>query len=103
MNEFTHNNYTFRIKKMNVIELMALRSSISFSDIESLQKTYNSMLERVEVKITDDKWLQCKSGHDYYPNGLEHDFEMVEAIITHFLLYIKEVFTKSNSSSKEQV
>ena len=98
--ETTIKNFTFRIKKMNVIELMALRSTISFDDTNKAQKTYNEMLERIELNV-DEKWLQVKQGNDYYPASLEEDFELVEGLIKFFLQYLKSVFPKSNASKAE--
>lgn len=101
-NEFKAQSYKFRIKKMNAIELLALRTTLDFENIEKLQATYNNMLERVEVNIKDDKWIQVKQGDDYYPAGIEDNLELIELIVKEFLNYIKAVFLKSNESKKAQ-
>lgn len=86
---------------MNVIELMALKTTINFDDVDKLQKSYNNMLERIEVFVQDDKWLQVKQNEDYYPAGLENDFELVQRLITFFMVYLKDVFLKSSASSSQ--
>lgn len=101
-NEFKTQSHKFRIKKMNAIELLALRTTLDFDNIEKLQESYNNMLERVEVNIKDDKWIQVKQGNDYYPAGIEDDLETIEFIVKEFLGYIKSVFLKSNESKKAQ-
>lgn len=99
--EITIKEFKFRIKKMNVIELMAIRSTMNFDDVDKLQQTYNNMLERIELQV-GDKWLQVKQGDDYYPAGLENDFELTQDLITFFLSYLKSVFQKSNASTAKQ-
>lgn len=97
MNEFTVKDFKFRIKKMNAIELLALKSSISFDNVDELKQTYDSLLERVEVNVKDN-WLQVKQNDNYLPADIETDVELVDGLITAILQYIKSVFTKSNAS-----
>lgn len=99
--EITIKNFKFRIKKMNVIELMAIRSTMNFDDVDKLQKTYGNMLERIELNVQDDKWIQVKQGNDFYPSSLETDIELTQELITFFLAYLKEVFQKSSASSSQ--
>lgn len=99
--EFTVLNHNYRIKKMNMIEVLALQSQISFKDVESTQKFYNAVLERIEVNIGEG-WIAVKKGNDYYPAGIEDDIESLQLLIANFLSYIKEVFQKSNESSNSQ-
>lgn len=97
MNEIVIDNYQFRIKTMNMIEVLAFRSQLTFEDVDSTMKLYNQILERIEVQI-GDKWLPVKQKlqNIYYPAGIENDFEMIETLVGHFLGYIKSVFQKSN-------
>lgn len=98
MKEFTIKDFTFRIKKMNAVELLALRSQISFDSFESTQNAYNTLLTKCEVKVKD-AWIQVKQNNDFYPAGVEDDVEVIEGIIKEIISYVKEVFQKSNASN----
>lgn len=100
MEEFTLQDYTFRIKKMNALELMALRDQIGFDSYDASLHTYNIILENVEVKVKTD-WIQVKQKENFYPAGLEENVKLVSDICMNMIQYIKEVFTKSISSDKE--
>ena len=97
MENFTLNNNEFRIKKMNAIEVLAMRTQISFDTLEETMKFYNMLLEKVEVKCAD-KWIQVKDGENYYPAGIEDDIQVIDEIIKHVMDYLKTVFQKSNAS-----
>lgn len=51
--EFTVSNHEYRIKKMNMIEVFAFQSQITFKDIASTEALYNAMFERCEVNICE--------------------------------------------------
>lgn len=85
------NDNEYRIKKMNAIEVLALKSQIDFSTMESTIKCYSTILERIEVKVKD-QWMPVKNKDNYYPAELENDSKLMEQLITYFLEYIKEVF-----------
>lgn len=91
MEEFKVNEQTFRIKKMNAIELLAFRTQIDFNDFNSVIKLYSLILEKVEVKC-GDKWLTVKEGNNYYPAGIEEDVKGIQKILDEFLKYLKKVF-----------
>lgn len=97
MKEFEIKGNIYRIKKMNAIELLALRSQIDFDNIENAQKFYETILEKFEVKIKDE-WIVVKQGSNYYPNGIEDDIEVISELITQMMNYLKEVFLKSSKS-----
>ena len=97
--EFQIKNFKYRTKKMNAIELLALRSIINFGSVEQVTKCYNSLLERVEVQVKDDKWLQVKQGDAYFPADVENDFETIEALVANMLEYVRSVFQKSDASN----
>lgn len=101
MEEFEINGNTFRIKKMNAIELLALRDQIVFDDFDSSEKAYLEILSKIEVKIKEDQWLQVRQGNNFYPIGIEDDIVSIEALVLKVIGYLKEVFRKSNSSKKE--
>ena len=102
MTEIQIKNNTYRIKKMNAIEVLALQSQIDFEDIKSTMKCYNTLLERIEVQVKD-KWLPVKleNSDTYFPAGLEDDFELVDALMHFILSYLKSVFQKSNESKEK--
>lgn len=103
MNNITINKNNYRVKKMNAIELMALRSQIDFDNYDSVVKMYETLLEKIEVEI-NEKWLPVKTigTNIYLPQGVEDDVEVVEQLISFILEHIKSVFMKSNASKKEQ-
>lgn len=95
MNEFKVKEHTYRIKRMNMIEVLALQSQITFKNTEKTYQMYNELLERIEVQI-GDKWLPVKSKDMYFPNDVENDIETIQILIGHFLEYLKSVFRNSN-------
>ena len=97
MDEFEVKGLTFRIKKMNAIETLAMQSQISFDSMDETVKCYNTILERIEVKVKD-QWIQVKQGNQFYPAELENDVQMTEAIIKQMIAYLKSVFQKSDAS-----
>jgi len=96
MENFVINEHEYRIKKMNAIEMLALRSQIAFDNFEDTMNFYNLLLEKVEVKC-GDKWLQVKDGENYYPAGIEEDVDTVDELIGKAVEYLKSVFRKSNA------
>ena len=96
MENFVINEHEYRIKKMNAIEMLALRSQIAFDNFEDTMNFYNLLLEKVEVKC-GDKWLQVKDGENYYHAGIEEDVDTVDELIGKAVEYLKSVFRKSNA------
>lgn len=96
MENFVINEHEYRIKKMNAIEMLALRSQIAFDNFEDTMNFYNLLLEKIEVKC-GDKWLQVKDGENYYPAGIEEDIDTVDELIGKAVEYLKSVFRKSNA------
>lgn len=96
MENFVINEHEYRIKKMNAIEMLALRSQIAFDNFEDTMNFYNLLLEKVEVKC-GDKWLQVKDGENYYPAGIEEDVDTIDELIGKAVEYLKSVFRKSNA------
>lgn len=94
---FEINGINYRIKKMNAIEILAIRGTISFDDYEKLVKAYDVLLSKVEVQLKD-KWLQVKQGDDFYPASLENDPITVEKIAKQVMSYIVSVFQQSDTS-----
>ena len=94
--------FEYRIKKMNAIETLALRSQYrADATYEETANFYNTVLERMEVNAGKE-WLPVKTpGKDiYYPAGIENDIAAIEKLILHFVQHITEVFQKSNESKE---
>lgn len=105
MNEFNieEYNFTFRVKKMNAIQLLALRSQIDFDDYIKTEQFYNLVLNNIEVGF-DGQWLPVRSKAPngeiiYYPNGVDSNVDAVQSLINYFIKdFLKPVFTKSTES-----
>lgn len=98
MEEFTIKSLpnTFRIKKMNAIDILALRSQIDFDDFEKIRKVYGIMLENMEVKF-DNSWLPVKEKdkEEYYPAGIESNVHAINELLNYFMTeFLRPVFTK---------
>lgn len=93
-------NQTFRIKKLNAIEIFAIKTQIDFDNFKSALDTFNLILENVEVKL-DDNWLPVKDRSNYYPLGIEDDIVAIDEISAQFMKQFKEVFQKSNASTSK--
>lgn len=101
MNEFKINDYEFRIKKMNAIEVLAIQSQIYFTSTKHSEQLFNEILERVEVRV-DSTWLPVKEENvnSYLPAELETNPKLVKEIVEYFINdYIKPIFQKSNASN----
>lgn len=97
--EFTIENYdyTFRVAKMNAIELLALETQLNFKGINQSQAAIESILERIEVKV-GDKWVavKMKDRQVYTPAEVEDDINLVAKLMTKFTKEIvNPVFQKS--------
>lgn len=102
MNEFSikSSDLTFRIKHMNAIEILAMRTQFSNESLESTITSFKTILENIEVKC-DEKWIPAKiKGREvYFPDGLENDINVVNDLISYFIgTFLKSVFQKSNAS-----
>lgn len=93
-------DFTFRIKKMNSIEMLALQNQIKFDDMESTEKSFYSVLKFIEVNV-NGKWLPCLNGKDIIPVKLEEDVNAMNEVFGYFMKeYFVPVFRKSNESKK---
>lgn len=93
---------TFRIKKMNAIEVLSLRTIIDYDNVDNAIKSFSTMLERIEVKV-DDNWLPVKSGKNFHPVSMEDDVIATQELCVYFVNeYLKPLFTKSETSNSEQ-
>lgn len=100
MKEIEIKGFTFRIKKMNALDLLSLRSQISFDNINVAKDTYSVFLKNIEVKVKDE-WIQVLQGNNFYPAELENDIDMMSELTQFMMEYLKDVFHLSNTSNKE--
>lgn len=89
----------FRIKEMNAIEIFSIRAVMDYEDIKGAMNTTTMLLERLEVKC-GEKWLPVKNGNNYYPAGIENDYQAIEQLVLKINAYLKSVFQKSRESKK---
>lgn len=106
MNEFTIDSleYNFRIKKLNAIEALALRSQIDFSSTSSVEALYYQILEKIEVHVAN-QWLPVKEAgkNIFYPADIENDIVAVQELIKYFINeYLMPLFMKSSASTPTQ-
>ena len=103
MKEIVINDKTYRLKKLNAIEIMAFKTQINFDTYEHAKELYELVLEQFETQA-NDKWLPVKQKDTqiYYPNGIENDFDTISQLLGYFIQYIKSVFQKSNESNSQQ-
>lgn len=90
----------FRVKKMNAIEALALRTCTDVDDFDKTTKTFSTILEHLEVKC-GEQWLPVKekNANVYYPAGLEDNVDACNELIDAFLnQYFWPLFRKSDAS-----
>lgn len=94
--------FTFRIKKMNAIEALALRAASSLNTVDESIKFFNDILERLEVQLKES-WLPVKEkGRSvYYPAGIEEDMTMIQELVNFFMKEFVTPFFESSDESKD--
>lgn len=88
---------TYRIRKMNAIEALALRSASDMKSVAGAMQFFTDILERLEVQA-GDKWLPVKQVNTnvYLPAGIEEDFVGVQALVEFFMKeFLTPFFEKS--------
>ena len=97
--------HPFRIKKMNAIELFALRTQIDFKNYDFALETFELILEKIEVNC-GDSWLPVreagKNGAIYFPVGIENNIDAIDELSSEFMKRFRAVFQKSNASNESQ-
>lgn len=107
MEEFTiknDNRFVYRMKRINALQLLALRSQLSFENFDSALNTFDLLLQLIEVRgANDTKWLPVKvKGEDvYFPAFIQEDPDAMQEIAMHAMEYLKSVFRKSTESKSE--
>lgn len=100
METFKINEYTFRLKKMNAIDVLAIQTQVRMNSVENSRNFFKTALENIEVQVTDDKWLPVKmDGREIYnPEEVTENASLLNELISHFLTELEKVFQKSNES-----
>lgn len=100
MKSITLNEHEFRIKKLNAIEVLAMRNVIDFENFHKCVSTFDTILEKFEVKVKD-KFMPVKDGSNYYPAGIEDDLDSIQTLISFFINdYMRPLFQSSSESKK---
>lgn len=87
----------YRIRKMNAIEALALRSASDMKSVAGAKQFFTDVLERLEVQA-GDKWLPVKQvdTNVYLPAGIEEDFAGIQALVEFFMKeFLTPFFEKS--------
>lgn len=93
-----YNGFEYRVKKMNAIEALALKSATDLNTVDNSMTFFNNALERLEVKVAD-VWLPVKEKNkqSYMPNGIDNDIEGIQKLIEFFMNeFMKPFFKKSD-------
>lgn len=88
---------TYRIRKMNAIEALALRSASDMKSVAGAKQFFNDVLERLEVQA-GEKWLPVKQvdTNVYLPAGIEEDFAGIQTLVEFFMKeFLTPFFEKS--------
>ena len=88
---------TYRIRKMNAIEALALRSASDMKSVAGAKQFFNDVLERLEVQACE-KWLPVKQAdaNVYMPAPIEEEFAGDQALIEFFMKeFLTPFFEKS--------
>ena len=88
---------TYRIRKMNAIEALALRSASDMKTVAGAKQFFTDVFERLEVQA-GDKWLPVKQAdaNVYLPAGIEEDYTGVQVLVEFFMKeFLTPFFEKS--------
>lgn len=88
---------TYRIRKMNAIEALALRLTSDMKSVAGAKQFFNDVLERLEVQA-GEKWLPVKQvdTNVYLPAGIEDDFTGIQTLVEFFMKeFLTPFFEKS--------
>lgn len=101
MNKFIDGN-DFRIRKMNAIEALALRTASNLKDVEGATKFFNEVLERIEIKV-GEQWLPVKQkGRDVFlPDGIENDADAIQTLVEYFMKSFMQPFFSNSGESND--
>lgn len=92
-----YNDNTYRIKRMNAIEALALRTASDMKSVEGAKAFFMNVLERIEVQA-GEQWMPVKTeGREVYiPAGIENDFEGIQKLVEFFMQEFLTPFFKSS-------
>ena len=93
-------DYTFRVKKMSPIDVLAISTQINFESFKMTKTLMTFCIENVEVKI-GEKWLPVKvqDKEIYQPAEIVNKYTALNELFTYMMEKItKEVFPSSSES-----
>lgn len=82
--EKTIKGYTYRVKKLNALDIFAIKTACSFKTVESAKTSFEQILNKIEVQCLD-KWITCFEEDNFYPANLENDVELVNELVSWFV------------------
>ena len=98
----SYKDLTFRVGKIDAIQMLAFRTTMDFTNIESTESTYKFVFEHLEVNV-GNKWIPVKEKdiNVYYPDGLDNNLNAMNELLAYFLNnVVKPLFMKSNESNQ---
>ncbi|MEG2687338.1 MAG: hypothetical protein RR954_09530 [Christensenellaceae bacterium] len=97
MSNFEYKDNTYRVRKMNAIEALALRAASDMKSVAGAKQFFIDVLERLEIQV-GEKWLLVKQPNTnvYLPDGIDNDFEGVQQLVEFFMKeFLTPFFEKS--------
>lgn len=97
MSNFEYKDNTYRVRKMNAIEALALRVASDMKSVAGAKQFFIDVLERLEIQV-GEKWLLVKQPNTnvYLPDGIDNDFEGVQQLVEFFMKeFLTPFFEKS--------
>ena len=79
-------NNTFRIVKLDPVEVLALGMTSNFEELKQTKVTMGFALEHIEVKV-GEKWVLVKQPDRsvYMPMGIEDNLRALQQLIQYFI------------------
>lgn len=101
--EFVVNGDTYRVKKLNALRVLAIRTQADFSDVDKAEQFFGTLLECLEVNV-NGIWEDVKmKGKDVFcPRELEENPVLVKELCETFTeKYLYPLFQESGESKVE--
>ena len=95
--EFSVRGFEFRVKKLNSIRILAIRSQADFSSVDKAEAFFSSLLECLEVR-SNECWLEVKAKNNPHciPVELETNPLLVKEVCEAFTeQYLYPLFHES--------
>lgn len=101
--EFVINGDTYRVKKLNAIRVLAIRTQADFSDVDKAEQFFGTLLECLEVNV-NGLWedVKLKGKNIFCPRELEDNPLLVKELCETFTeKYLYPLFQGSSESKEE--